>query len=64
MISLNSSREKREKKYTKTEEDERRNKSKANYKTESASKINKINKNYPSYLVQCIDKNHNFDSFA
>jgi hypothetical protein len=33
MVSLNSSRERRDKKYTKTEEDERRNKSKANYKT-------------------------------
>jgi hypothetical protein len=56
MISLNSSRDKREKKFTKTEEDEKRNKSKANYKTESSSKLLKVNKSLPGYLLQHLDK--------
>lgn len=52
MMSLNSSRDKKEKKCTKTEEDEKRNKSKANYKTESSSKLLKVNKAIPAYLLQ------------
>jgi hypothetical protein len=56
MISLNSSRDKRDKKFTKTEEDEKRNKSKANYKTESSSKLLKVNKSLPGYLLQHLDK--------
>ena len=52
MFSLNSSRDKRDKKCTRTEEDEKRFKSKANYKTESGSKLVKVNKNIPGYLMQ------------
>lgn len=55
-MSLNSSRDRKEKKCTKTEEDEKRNKSKANYKTESSAKLLKVNKALPSYLLQHLDK--------
>ena len=55
-MSLNSSRDKKQKKCTKTEEDEKRYKSKANYKTESNSKVLKVNKALPTYLLQHLDK--------
>lgn len=53
LVSLNSSRERKEKKCTKTEQDERRNKSRGNYKTESNTKVTKINRDYPpAYLFK------------
>jgi len=57
LVSLNSSRERKDKKCTKTEEDEKRNKSRGNYKTESSSKVTKINRDCPpAYLFKNLEK--------